>query len=133
MLFNYDKYLIPMESEYGLEMLQLNKDSPAAHEVLHSAIGTENLSAAKTKQSGSIIDTVFSGMKTIIHKGMDTTSLVSEHKGDITNLVVTEKAVLVPLVTNEGTALVVLDKDTHTADAVLDTLFDSNKADQFVQ
>ena len=68
MLFNFDKYLVPMESEYGLEMLQLDKNTPAATEVLHGAIGASNLQAQK--KAGSIVDHVFSGMKNMIHKGM---------------------------------------------------------------
>ena len=31
MLFNFDKYLVPMESGYGLEMLQLDKNTEAAN------------------------------------------------------------------------------------------------------
>lgn len=121
-----------MESVHGLEMLQLDKDTPAAHEVLHGAIGTESLAAAKPQQASSVVDLVFSGMKDMIHKGMDMAHLVAEKRHDISNLVVTEHAVLVPLETKEGTALVVLDKDTQAADAVLDTLFDGKKAEELV-
>ena len=131
MLFNFDKYLVPMESEHGLEMLQLDKNTPAATEVLHGAIGTANLQ--EHKKESSIVNQVFSGMKNMIHKGMEMVNLIDSAKKDITNLVITEHAVLVPLETAEGTSLIILDKDTETTEAVLDTLFNAKQAKKTVK
>ena len=96
--------------------------------MLHSAIGTEALEASQAKQASSVIETVFTGVKNMLHKGMSMTNLISDNyifNVDVSgvNVVITEHSILVPMETDEGTALIVLDKDTATAETVLDTLF----------